>query len=155
MDELMGINIKFGVSTIIHDVTELSRTFHEAAMALSRAGHRIPAMKLFYSMWKSQVIRRLPLEQNMGRKSQTPCLTGIRTRLKRRAVGADGSREITFIRLSATQSKNQSDQLIARRYSEGSEKFMSVIRPRTWKAGFISGSAKARHYIRCFRCAGK
>ena len=37
VDELMGINIKFGVSTIIHDVTELSRTFHEAAMALSRA----------------------------------------------------------------------------------------------------------------------
>ncbi len=28
---------------------------------------------------------------------------------------------------------------------------MSVIRPRTWKAGFISGSAKARHYIRCFQ----
>ncbi len=51
VDELMGINIKFGVSTIIHDVTELSRTFHEAAMALSRAADS--GNVLFY-MWKSQ-----------------------------------------------------------------------------------------------------
>ncbi len=37
VDELMGINIKFGISTIINEVSELSRTFHESAMALSRA----------------------------------------------------------------------------------------------------------------------
>ena len=37
VDELMGINIKFGVSTIINDVSELPRTFHESTVALSRA----------------------------------------------------------------------------------------------------------------------
>ena len=70
----------------------------------------------------------------------------------KRAVGADETGDYGYP-LSAAQSKNQNDQLVLWRFRRFGEIYVSDM-TEDMESRFYLRISQARHYIRCFRCAG-